>query len=63
MLEGWWFKRVLHELVHAGGGVPRAEIDAHIIEIQESLKPDSLPIDGELDALMVALEQLPEFAN
>lgn len=63
MLEGWWFKRVLHELVHPDSGIPRAEIDAQVTEIQESLKPDSLPIDGELDALMVALEQLPEFAN
>ncbi|MFC5609299.1 ABC-three component system protein [Variovorax soli] len=63
MLEGWWFKRVLHELVHPDGGIPRAEIDAQITEIQESLKPHSLPIDGDLDELMVALEQLPEFAN
>lgn len=63
MLEGWWFKRVLAELVHPGCGIPRAEIDAQISEIQESLKPDALPIDEELDALMVALEQLPEFAN
>lgn len=63
MLEGWWYKRVLHELVHPGSGIPRAEIDAQITEIQESLKPDSLPIDSELDALMVALDQLPEFAN
>jgi hypothetical protein len=62
MLEGWWFKRVLHELVHPDGGIPRAEIDAQISEIQESLKPDSLPIDEELDALMVALDQLPEFS-
>lgn len=63
MLEGWWFKRVLNELVSPGGGIPRAEIDAQISEIQESLKPDSLPIDEELDALMVALDQLPEFSN
>lgn len=42
---------------------PAAEIDAQITDIQGSLKPDSLPIDGELDALMVALDQLPEFAN
>jgi hypothetical protein len=63
MLEGWWFARVLHELVHPDGGIPRAEIDARIMEIQESLKPDSLPIDDGLDALMVALDQLPEFAN
>jgi hypothetical protein len=62
MLEGWWFKRVLHELVHPGGGIPRAEIDAQISEIQESLKADSLPIEDELDALMIALDQLPEFA-
>lgn len=63
MLEGWWFKRVLHELVHPDGGIPRAEIDAQISEIQESLKPDSLPIDEELDALMVVLDQLPEFST
>lgn len=63
MLEGWWFKRVLHELIHPDGGIPRAEIDEQISEIQESLKPDSLPIDEDLDALMVALDQLPEFAT
>jgi hypothetical protein len=63
MLEGWWFKRVLNELVHPEGGIPRAEIDAQISDIQESLKPDALPIDDDLDALMVALEQLPEFAD
>lgn len=63
MLEGWWFKRVLNELVHPEGGIPRAEIDAQITDIQESLKPDALPIDEDIDALMVALEQLPEFAG
>lgn len=63
MIEGWWFKRVLNELVHPDGGIPRAEIDAQISDIQESLKPDSLPIDEELDALMVALDQLPEFST
>jgi len=63
MLEGWWFKRVIHELINQGLGIPRAEIDAQISDIQESLKRDALPIDGEIDALMVALEQLPEFAN
>lgn len=63
MLEGWWFRRVVNELVRPEGGIPRAEIDAQISEIQESLKPDSLPIDEDLDALMIALEQLPEFAS
>ncbi|MBX9793936.1 MAG: hypothetical protein K2Y02_06565, partial [Burkholderiaceae bacterium] len=63
MVEGWWFKRVIHELVHGGTGIPRAEIDAQISDIQETLKRDSLPIDGEIETLMVALEQLPEFAN
>lgn len=53
MLEGWWFKRVLYELVHPDGGIPRAEIDAQIVDIQESLKPDSLPIDGELDEFVM----------
>jgi hypothetical protein len=63
MIEGWWFKRVIHELVHGGVGIPRAEIDAQISEVQESLKRDALPIDEEIDALMVALEKLPEFAS
>lgn len=63
MLEGWWFKRVLNELVHPKGGIPRAELDAQISDIQESLKSDTLPINEDLDALMVALEQLPEFAD
>jgi hypothetical protein len=63
MIEGWWFKRVIFELVHGGGGIPRAEIDAQISEVQESLKREALPIDEEIDALMVALEQLPEFAS
>lgn len=63
MVEGWWFKRVVHELVRGGSGISRAEIDAQLSDIQESLKPDSLPISEEIDALLVALEQLPEFAD
>ncbi|MCC8397583.1 hypothetical protein LJ656_34085 [Paraburkholderia sp. MMS20-SJTR3] len=63
MVEGWWLRRVVHGLASAGGGISRAEIDAQIQEIQESLKPDSLPIDHEIDALMVALDSLPEFAH
>ena len=57
MIEGWWFKRVIHELVHGGVGIPRAEIDAQISEVQESLKRDALPIDEEIDVLMVAIEK------
>ena len=30
MLEGCWFKRVIHELMHQRPGFPRAEIYAHI---------------------------------
>lgn len=63
MLEGWWFQRVVSELVEKGPGISKAEIDAQISDIQESLKSDHLPIDGEIDALMVALDQLSEFAN
>lgn len=63
LVEGWWFGRVVHELVHGGSGISRAEIDAQLSDIQESLKPDSLPISEEIDALLVALEQLPEFAD
>lgn len=63
LVEGWWFGRVVHELVHGGRGISRAEIDSQLSDIQESLKPDSLPISEEIDALMVVLEQLPEFAD
>jgi len=63
MLEGWWFRRVVHELVHNGAGIPRAELESQISDIQESLKRDALPVDGEIDSLMVALEQLPEFSG
>jgi hypothetical protein len=63
MVEGWWFTRVVRELVHGGSGISKAEIDAQLSDIQESLKPDSLPISEEIDALLVALEKLPEFAD
>lgn len=62
MLEGWWLKRVLAELVQPTGGISRAEIDAQVSAIQESLKPGSLPIDDDIDGLMIALEQLPQFS-
>lgn len=63
MLEGWWLKRVVYELLNKGQGISRLEFDSQISEIQESLKSDSLPIDGEIDSLMVALSELPEYAN
>lgn len=63
MLEGWWFKRVVYELLNKGQGISKLEFDSQISEIQESLKQDSLPIDDEIDSLMVALSELPEFAN
>ncbi len=56
-LEGWWFKRVVHELVNDGCGISRTELEAQISDIQESLKPDSLPIDDAIEKLMVALGQ------
>lgn len=62
-LEGWWFKRVVHELVNDGFGISRTELEAQISDIQESLKPDSLPIDDAIEKLMVALDQLPEFSE
>lgn len=62
-LEGWWFKRVVHELVNDGCGISRTELEAQISDIQESLKPDSLPIDDAIEKLMVALDQLPEFSG
>jgi hypothetical protein len=63
LLEGWWYQRVIYELLHPGVGIARAEIDSQIVEIQTSLRPESLPIDGALDQLLVALESLPEFAS
>ncbi len=63
LLEGWWFKRVVHELVNDGRGISRAELEAQISDIQESLKPDALPIDDAIEKLMVALDQLPEFSG
>ena len=63
MLEGWWLNRVVHELLNDGHGISRLEFESQISEIQESLKRDSLPIDGEIDSLMVALSELPEYAN
>lgn len=63
MLEGWWFSRVVYELLNNGQGITRLEFDSQISDIQESLKRDSLPIDGEIDSLMVALSELPEYAN
>lgn len=63
MLEGWWFSRIVYELLNNGQGITRLEFDSQISEIQESLKRDSLPIDGEIDSLMVALSELPEYAN
>ncbi len=62
-LEGWWFKRVVHELINDGCGISRTELEAQICDIQESLKPDSLPIDDAIEKLMVALDQLPEFSG
>lgn len=63
LLEGWWFKRVVHELVNVGGGISRTELEAQISDIQESLKPDALPIDDAIEKLMIELDQLPEFSK
>lgn len=63
MLEGWWFKRVVYELLNNGQGITRLEFDSQISEIQESLKRDALPINDGIDSLMVALSELPEYAN
>ncbi|MFZ6755987.1 ABC-three component system protein [Undibacterium sp. Ji50W] len=63
LLEGWWFKRVVHELVNDGCGISRTELEAQISDIQDSLKPDALPIDDAIEKLMVALDQLPEFSS
>jgi hypothetical protein len=53
LLEGWWFKRVVHELVNDGCGISRTELEAQISDIQESLKPDALPIDDAIEKLIV----------
>lgn len=62
-LEGWWYKRVISEMINPASGISKAEIEGRIADIQESLKPDSLLIDDEIDKLLVALEEMPEFAS
>jgi hypothetical protein len=63
MLEGWWYQRVIRQLTLQDRGISKSEIESRISDIQESLKADSLPIDPEIDKLLVALEQMPEFAS
>jgi len=62
-LEGWWYKRVIGEMTIPSGGISKAELEARIADIQVSLKPDSLLIDDEIDKLLVALEEMPEFSS
>ena len=64
-LEGWWLRRVIHDLVTTTStrGIAKAEIEIAINEIQEEFKRDMLPIDTELEQLTVALETLPEFSS
>ncbi len=49
-LEGWWFRRVIKQLV-AGpqpAGILSAELEAEMSELREQFKQDSLPIDDDL---------------
>lgn len=64
-LEGWWLRRVIHDLgaTTSTRGIVKAEIEIEINELQEEFKRDMLPIDTELEQLTVALEALPEFAS
>jgi len=44
MLEGWWFKRVLNELVHPDGGIPRARSTHRSRRSRNRLNPIRCPL-------------------
>lgn len=49
-LEGWWLRRTLKQLVSASltDRILAFEIDAHMSDLREQFKQDSLPIDDDL---------------
>ena len=59
-LEGWWIRRVLHQLNNHGDRILAEEIESQMGDLREGFKQDSLPIDEDLfvsssdDAVLVA---------
>lgn len=48
-LEGWWFRRVLHQLSNAElDRVGSVEVEAQMSDLREGFKQDALPIDDDL---------------
>ena len=48
-LEGWWFRRVLHQLSNATTDrIASAELEAQMSDLREQFKQQALPIDDDL---------------
>jgi hypothetical protein len=48
-LEGWWFRRVLHQLSGSSPGhIASVELEAEMSDLREQFKQDALPIDDDL---------------
>jgi hypothetical protein len=49
-LEGWWFRRVLKQLLHTATGerILAEELEAQMSDLREQFKLDALPIDEDL---------------
>lgn len=49
-IEGWWLRRVLHQLTRIGSGdrILAAELEAQMSDLRDQFKHDALPIDDDL---------------
>ena len=47
-LEGWWFQRVINQLMNAGSHIRSNELEIKMNDLREQFKLDSLPIDDDL---------------
>ncbi len=48
-LEGWWFRRVVQQLMDSPiDRIGSVELDAYIDDLRDSFKKDALPIDDDL---------------
>ena len=47
-LEGWWYQRVIGQLIKSKPLVSSVEIEAQMDDLRESFKQDSLPVDDDL---------------
>jgi len=69
-LEGWWFRRVLKQLVEIplGNKIISAEVEAEMSDLRERFKHDSLPISDDLlaftpDKALVAAHENSQFVR